>query len=245
MNLLTVDNLRVTYSESGEPFILDGLSFIVNRGEWASIIGPSGCGKTTLLHCIAGLRSFTGTILLSSRQPGGVAAVGYVFQTPRLLNWLTLRHNVALALRAGMLSAAAEVTVNQQLEECQIAHLADRYPLYCSEGEKTRAAIARALSVKSELLLMDEPFGTLDQITADTLRNNVQQWVEQAGTTVLLVTHNLTEAVWLSDRVLVMSRKPARIVAEVPVGLPRPRHEADRAQVSEVETKLRTFLEGA
>ena len=137
MNLLVVDNLRAAYSEGGkESPVLDGLSLVVKRGEWVSIVGPSGCGKTTLLHCIAGLRPFTGDIAISSERPGR-ADVGYVFQTPRLLNWLTLRENVALVLRARKLDPdAAATAVNQRLAECQIAHLADRYPLFCSEGKR-------------------------------------------------------------------------------------------------------------
>ena len=175
MNLLVVDNLRAAYSEGGkESPVLDGLSLVVKRGEWVSIVGPSGCGKTTLLHCIAGLRPFTGDIAISSERPGR-ADVGYVFQTPRLLNWLTLRENVALVLRARKLDPdAAATAVNQRLAECQIAHLADRYPLFCSEGEKARAAVARAFAMESELLLLDEPFGSLDQITGDVLRNQLR-----------------------------------------------------------------------
>ena len=245
MELLTVNNLKVTYWNSNDIVVLDNISFTVQNGEFLTVIGPSGCGKTTLLHCIAGLRDYEGTISLHGEK-SKEKRIGYVFQTPRLLNWLTLRENVAVPLRvSGCGFADLELIVSQRLRDFEVEHIAEKYPLFCSEGEKARASLARAFVLSSELVLMDEPFANLDRITADKIRARLITILKENASAVIFITHNLTEAVSLSDHVMVLSDKPTRIKTVVSIDMETPRDELLSEEVRVIERQLKNHLEDA
>ncbi len=218
MNALDIDIRRKLYPREGReaPAIAD-LTFGVRAGEFLCIVGPSGCGKTTLLSIIAGLdRDYDGTVACAGPQP----RIGFVFQTPRLLPWLTVRENVRLALdpppkRAGQAESL--------LADMQLAGHLDSYPSHLSGGQQRRVALARAFVGDPNLLLLDEPFQSLDAPTAQQLRDLLLALWSRRRPTVLFVTHDLREALSLGDRVLFLSAGPARMVLDLPIELPRPR----------------------
>src|ERR1700676_2405653 len=195
---------------------VENASFEVRRGETFVIIGPSGCGKTTLLKAIAGfLRPVRGRLLVQgspAREPGPDRAV--VFQDfDQLFAWRTVRDNIVYALRVACTarSARARTRADEVLALVDIARAADKYPHELSGGMKQRAAIARALALEPTMLLMDEPFGALDAITRNQLQIELKNIHERTGVTIVLVTHSIQESIYLGDRVMVMSRHPARI----------------------------------
>jgi len=187
--------------------------------EFCVITGPSGCGKTTLLNIVAGLdQDFAGT--LGFAPPDGAALrIGYVFQGPRLLPWRTVRENIALVRPRH----ADRMELEGLLSDVGVAEMADAYPAQLSGGMARRAALARAFAIAPDLLLMDEPFLSLDAAAADRLRSLLLRLVSNRPATVLFVTHDLAEAVELADRILVLSPSPGRVVAEMPIALPRDR----------------------
>src|SRR5262249_216566 len=189
----------------------------IAASEFCVITGPSGCGKTTLLNIVAGLdHDFTGT--LSFAPPDGSAPrIGYVFQNPRLLPWRTVRQNVALVQPRH----ADRMELEGLLTDVGMADMAEAYPVQLSGGMARRTAIARPFAIPPHLLLMDEPFLSLDAAAADRLRSLLLRLVSTRPATVLFVTHDLTEAVALADRILVLSPAPGRVVAEMPIALPR------------------------
>jgi len=194
---------------------LHNLQACVAPSEFCVITGPSGCGKTTLLNIIAGLdRDFAGTVHF---EPIPAPKIGYVFQNPRLLPWRTVRENIALVLPHHGTSAKLDAL----LAEIGLADAADVYPTRLSGGMARRAALARAFAIAPDLLLMDEPFLSLDAAAADRLRGLLLRLVSTRPVTVLFVTHDLTEAVQLADRILVLSQAPGRVLAEMPITLPR------------------------
>lgn len=211
---LEVENVRVEYAGSSGPLtVLDGVTFQAKQGDVLAIVGPSGCGKTTLLHALAGLRTYGGSIKFAGTQER--PKIGYAFQTPRLLNWLTIRENVALVtIDDGQQSVDANV--QRSLQQFEAHAFADKYPLFCSEGEKARATLARALVNAPPLLLMDEPFAHLDMLTAEKIRQRLKDELSTRWCTVILVTHNLFEAVEMSDQIIVLTKKPARVAAILP-----------------------------
>jgi NitT/TauT family transport system ATP-binding protein len=187
----------------------------VAPSEFCVITGPSGCGKTTLLNIIAGLdRAFTGVVHF---EPIPAPKIGYVFQNPRLLPWRTLRENITLVLP----HHGASAELDALLAEIGLADAADVYPTRLSGGMARRAALARAFAITPDLLLMDEPFLSLDAAAADRLRGLLLRLVSRRPATVLFVTHDLTEAVQLADRILVLSPGPGLVAAEMPITLPR------------------------
>jgi sulfonate transport system ATP-binding protein len=195
---------------------LRNLRACVAPSEFCVITGPSGCGKTTLLNIIAGLdRDYGGTVRFG---PVPAPKIGYVFQNPRLLPWRTVRENIALVLPHHGRSAEL---VDALLAEIGLADAADVYPTRLSGGMARRAALARAFAIAPDLLLMDEPFLSLDAAAADRLRGLLLRLVSMRPATVLFVTHDLTEAVQLADRILVLSSAPGRVTAEMPITLPR------------------------
>lgn len=216
---------------SGEFTVIDSISLQVGRGTFASIVGPSGCGKSTLLNIIAGIESFnSGEVRINPE--GGIAnssgRIGYVFQNPRLLNWMTVEENIKFALEAQTIEKKRwNGLVSKYLEMVGLAGQELNYPLNLSGGMQQRVAISRALAIEPDILLMDEPFSHLDEITARKMRLDLMDILAKARPTILFVTHSLREAVFLSEEVYMMSLKPARIFKHVHVDLPRPRHPED------------------
>jgi NitT/TauT family transport system ATP-binding protein len=212
---------------------LRNLRACVSPSEFCVITGPSGCGKTTLLNIIAGLdRDFTGALSFKPSD-GGAPRIGYVFQSPRLLPWRTVRENIALVLPHN----ADRVELAGLLTEIGLADAADAYPAQLSGGMARRAALARAFAIAPDLLLMDEPFMSLDAAAADRLRSMLLRLVSTRPATVLFVTHDLAEAVELADRILVLSPPPGRVVAEMPIALARTERR-DRETVAVLRAEL-------
>ena len=216
--------------ESPPTLALEGLELTVESGEFVAIVGPSGAGKSTLLNIVAGLdRRYEGKVAPAAGEDGAQGRrVGYVFQTPRLMPWLTALDNVRLVLpledgdKAGDIEAAREI-----LDEVGLRGFEDAYPGQLSGGMRRRVALARAFSVNPALLLMDEPFASLDAPLAWRLRGRLHALWRRRRSTVLFVTHDLNEALSLADRVLFLSPRPGRIVWEQPVELPHPREHDD------------------
>jgi NitT/TauT family transport system ATP-binding protein len=198
------------------------VSFAVGRGEVVGIVGPSGCGKSTLLRIVAGLIAPTrGEV---ARLGTGRFRVGVVFQDPRLLPWRTAAANIRFALEGrGEAGSGATTRVSAVLDLVDLGSFAGRHPHELSGGMQQRVALARALVVEPDLLLLDEPFGALDALTRSYLQEELARIVATTGRTVLLITHDIDEAFLHSDRVLVMSARPGRILAEHAVPLARPR----------------------
>ena len=198
----------------------------VKQGEFISIIGPSGCGKSTLFNIIGGLiTDYVGGVLIDGKQISGCHPdIGMVFQEESTFPWRTAIENVEFPLEvSGMPAAERRERAQQFLALVGLAEFADRYPSELSGGMKARTAIARTLAAQPKILLMDEPFGALDEQTRLLLGDRLSQIHRQLGQTTLFITHSITEAVQLSDRVVVMSYRPGRINRVVDVDLPRPR----------------------
>jgi sulfonate transport system ATP-binding protein len=211
---------------------LEDINLTIAPGEFVTLVGPSGCGKSTLLRAIAGLDdSYTGDILLDGGRIKGTSLLrGIVFQEHRLLPWLTVEDNVALALaNAELPKAARRQVVAEHLALVGLGGFARAYPRQLSGGMAQRAAIARGLVNRPEILLLDEPFGALDAMTRTYMQGELQRIWQQEGITMILVTHDVEEAVFLGDRVIVMSPRPGRLRQEIPVRLPRPRQRTDYA----------------
>lgn len=207
---------------------LDGVDLSVREGEFVSLVGPSGCGKSTLLRAAAGLLAPTaGASSVFGRAPAAAAAareLGLVTQDPGLLPWRTVAGNVALPLEvAGV--AGHRAAVETLLATVSISEFAGYYPRQLSGGMRQRVALARALAHRPRLLLMDEPFGALDELSREELRFELLRIQEREGVSVLFVTHSVREAVLLSDRVVVLSPAPGRVLADIAAALPRPRDE--------------------
>jgi NitT/TauT family transport system ATP-binding protein len=199
------------------------LSFEVGKGEFVSIVGPSGCGKSTLLNLVAGLdRPSEGCVSLHGVEVSGPNAnVGFMLQKDLLLPWRTVLHNVEFGLEARKLSAAERrERALRELKRCRLGDFADRYPYQISGGQRQRAALARTLAINPDIVLLDEPFSALDAQTKLALQKSFAQTIAGSSLTTLLITHDLSEAVAMSDRILVMSDRPGRIVEEIDVGLP-------------------------
>ena len=227
--------LEVRAKRFGGREVIRGLSLAAAPGEFLALVGPSGCGKTTALNIAAGLdRDFDGTLDFgTSGFDGPEPVLGYVFQTPRLLPWRTVRQNVALVLPR---ERRSDGTVERWLAAMGLETVADEYPARLSGGMARRVALARAFAVEPGLLLMDEPFVSLDEPTAQRMRSLLSAMLDRCPATVLFVTHNLREAIQLADRILVMAPGPTRVVAEVP--LETPRALRDDALVERVREEL-------
>jgi NitT/TauT family transport system ATP-binding protein len=201
----------------------------VRRGEFVSLLGPSGCGKSTALRLIAGLSApSSGTVRVArpAMTAGGGHRVGFVFQEPTLMPWTTVRENVRLPLKlAHVPSSAAKVRVDEALAQVGLSEFAGAYPRELSGGMKMRVSLARALVTDPDILLMDEPFAALDEITRFRLNNDLLALWRSLRKTVIFVTHSVFESVYLSQRVLVMTARPGRIAAEIGVQTTEPRGE--------------------
>jgi NitT/TauT family transport system ATP-binding protein len=233
---------------SSGPKIIHDLSVEIRQGEFVSIIGPSGCGKSTLLKLVAGLAQISeGTILVDDKTPAAARKdLSFIFQDATLLPWRTVRQNVALSLElAHAPKPKIDEAVAQQLRLVGLEHVADSYPRQLSGGMKMRVSIARALASSPRVLLLDEPFAALDEMTRDRLNEELLRLRELNGWTVLFVTHSVAEAVFLSDRILVLAPHPGRLAHDVTISLAKPRTaetrlsaEFDRT-VAEVSRMLR------
>ena len=219
---LSIERVGMSFGASE---ILTGIDLAIRKGEFVTLIGHSGCGKSTLLNLVAGLNKPTlGAILLAGRHVDGPGPDrGVVFQNHSLLPWLTCFENVYLAVERVFPDRRRERT-HAALELVGLSHAEHKYPHQISGGMKQRVGIARALAIEPKVLLLDEPFGALDALTRATLQDELMRIVGQTGATVLMVTHDVDEAVLLSDRVVMMSNGPAARIGEVlDVSLERPR----------------------
>lgn len=206
--------------------VLDSVNLNLRPGEFVALLGPSGCGKSSLLRLVAGLEApDAGQITHNGApvmRPDPSRIV--VFQDPTLLPWRTVRDNVALGLQARKVLSSQQQRVDEALALVGLGEFADSYPHQLSGGMAQRAALARALVNDPQLLILDEPLGKLDSLTRLAMQSEILKLWQQAGFTVLMVTHDVEEALFLADRVVVFSPRPAKAVAEVPVNLPYPRH---------------------
>ena len=231
---------------------LTGIDLDLRRGEFVSLIGPSGCGKSTLLRLIGDLtQPTTGTVTVNGK-PAPQARLdrdyGMVFQAPVLFDWRTVEENVRLPLElTGQERAARDARVREMLELVELPDFARHYPYQLSGGMQQRVAIARALAFSPAILLMDEPFGALDEMTRERMNSEVLRIWEQTGITVVFVTHSIPEAVFLSSRVAVMSARPGRITEIVDIDLPRPRglETRESRRYFEMVTEVREALRGS
>ena len=213
------------------PFDLD-----VRKGEFVSLLGPSGCGKSTALRLIAGLSAPTsGSVGVAQRSEGarGAAGIGFVFQEPTLMPWTSVRENVRLPLKLAHAPAAeADGRVDAALKQVGLAEFANAYPRELSGGMKMRASLARALVTDPDILLMDEPFAALDEITRFRLNNDLLALWRNLRKTVIFVTHSVFESVYLSQRVVVMTSRPGRLSAEIRIDAAEPRTEEFRTSAA-------------
>jgi NitT/TauT family transport system ATP-binding protein len=223
---------------------LSDVQFTVENGEFVCLVGPSGCGKTTLLRAIAGLEAPTeGTVAIDDERVEGPGTNrGMVFQEYGLFPWLTVQENVCFGLeRQGMAREACDNRCYEMLDLVGLNEFADAYPKELSGGMKRRVAVARALAVDPDILLMDEPFGSVDAQTRERLHAELLNIWQETEKTTLFVTHEVNEAVLLGDRVLVMSGEPGRVKEIVDVDLPRPRSRTDGAFVEYTE-RIRALI---
>jgi NitT/TauT family transport system ATP-binding protein len=225
---ISVNGLTKTFA--GDVVALQNISFAVGELQFVSILGPSGCGKSTLLRILAGLVSHErGGVQVAGRPVTSASdQVGVVFQTSNMLPWLTVSANIGLGAKIrGMPRKAIAERVGPMLETLSLTKFANAYPHQLSGGMRQRAAIGQALVLDPAILLMDEPFGALDALTRDKLNVELLRIWQEKMKTVVLVTHSIAEAVFLSDRVLVMSAHPGEIIEDMEITLPRPRHPQD------------------
>jgi NitT/TauT family transport system ATP-binding protein len=212
---------------------LSGIDLEIGRGEFVSLIGPSGCGKSTLLRLIGDLTAPSGGSVEVNGKPAHSARLareyGMVFQAPVLFEWRSVEDNVALPLELlGMDRSARAARVREMLDLVELGEFARHHPYQLSGGMQQRVAIARALALQPAILLMDEPFGALDEMTRERMNSEVLRIWQQTGTTIVFVTHSIPEAVFLSTRVVVMSARPGRITKVIEIPLAHPRNEATR-----------------
>lgn len=226
--------------------VLKDINFNVQPGEFIAIIGPSGSGKTTLLNMLSGLEDATAQKLLCNSKALNDSQeyqLGYVFQQPRLMPWLTVNENIQLVL-----PTAQETRIETLLAQVGLAGKGNYYPKQLSGGMQRRVAIARAFAVNPELILLDEPFNSLDAPTAAKLRLLLVNLCKNCGSTVVFVTHDLSEAIYLADRIIFMSNSPSTIIHQVEVDLPKPRKESGSNELTwqaELMTQYPQILSGS
>jgi NitT/TauT family transport system ATP-binding protein len=232
--LLSADDIHHTYSpgKPEEHRALGGISFSVDEGEFVSIVGPSGCGKTTLMRCLSGLMQPTaGTVLMEGRTISAVPEdLTLVFQdySRSLYPWLRVADNVEFPLKDHRLPRAERrKRVAQALSDVGLTGHETKYPRQLSGGMQQRVAIARALAYRPSMLLMDEPYASVDAQTRESLEDMLLDVWERRNKTVLFVTHDIDESVYLADRVLVLSKGPSRVIADITVDIARPRDQID------------------
>jgi len=251
---IVIKNLSVTYKDDGTRGVtaaLQDVNLEIRKGEFISLVGPSGCGKTTLLRVIADLiPSTAGDVFISGLTPREARLekrFGIVFQNPVLMDWRTIRRNVCLPLELlKMPKPLRTKKVTEMLDLVGLQEFGHHYPCELSGGMQQRVGIARALAIDPKILLMDEPFSALDEFTKEKLHEDLLRIWRQTNKTVVFVTHNIQEAVFLSDRVVVFSPHPGRVTSVVNITLPRPRTAGMKNTVdfTELVAKVRSGFVG-
>jgi NitT/TauT family transport system ATP-binding protein len=252
--IVSVHHVSHVFGAAGhkQTVALQHINLDVYAGEFVSLLGPSGCGKSTLLRIIADLVTPTAGTVRVKGKPARQARLdrdyGMVFQAPVLFDWRTVKRNVELPLEVMQIGRAERARrVEQMLELVELGGFGQHYPWQLSGGMQQRVAIARALSFNPTLLLMDEPFGALDEMTRERMNSELLKIWSQTQTTILFVTHSIPEAVFLSTRVVLMSARPGRVAHVMPIDLPQPRglHTYEQPRYFELVTEIRTSLRHA
>ncbi len=248
--LLDLRNVSKEYSDNtGKSItVLNNISLSINNNEFVSIVGPSGCGKSTLLRIIMGLETYSsGEVLFKGELIKGKVnpLMAMVFQSFGLFPWLSVIENIEFGLESMHITKDHRLKKSLEIiQEVGLEGFEDAYPRELSGGMKQRVGIARALVIDPEILLMDEPFSALDPLTAEALREEVLKvWSNKLTTpdVVIMVTHNIEEAVYMSDRILILSHRPANVVKEIHINIPRPREKRDKA-IYEYSDQITTLI---
>jgi len=245
MAKLHIDSISKSFpKDSGEvEQVLENVSFVADSGSFTSLLGPSGCGKTTLLNIISGLLKPDGGVIKKDEKPlrEDERSMSYVFQEPRLLDWATAGENIKYVLEGHNIPEKEHAKlIEKYLRKVDLEGEADSYPRSLSGGMQQRVGIARALAVESDVVLMDEPFSSLDEITARNLRNDLLKIWDETNQTIIFVTHNIRESIYLSDNVLVMAPKKG-IIHKEQIDLGRPRDMED-TQLLQLESRLMKIM---
>lgn len=245
--MVLMEDVHVDFElATGKVEALIGFSLKVRSGEVLALVGPSGCGKTTVLRVMAGLLEPTqGVVKIDGLRPTEARdqrIVSFMFQKPTLLPWLTVRQNVQLPARVAN-DSEIMMKADNLIRLVGLSGFEQALPSQLSGGMQSRVALARALSLKPRLLLMDEPFGSLDDLTRSNMQDESLNILSGTGKTIVFVTHSIEEAVYMSDRVIVLSKRPASILLDIPVDLPKPRHW--RIKDDPLFLKLRTRIKEA
>lgn len=247
---IAFDRVSVEFQTAAGPLrVVDDVSYQIRDGEFVSVIGPSGCGKTTMMNIVAGfVEPSSGAVLLDGRPVAGPGPDrGVIFQEYGVFPWLTVKQNIAFGLKL----RASRVPQGEREEICErymrlmgLADFADAWPKTLSGGMRQRLAIARAYSVRPEFLLMDEPFGALDAQTRSAMQDLLLEVLQAEGKTVMLITHSVEEAVYLSNRIIVMTARPTRIreIIEVPFGYPREESLHEKLEFGELRSHVRELV---
>lgn len=252
---IQIKNVSMIYKNKNENeediLALTDVNLEIREGEFISLLGPSGCGKTTLLRIIADLLQPTsGSVSIYGQSPRDIRLqqkYGIVFQNPVLYDWRTVRRNVCLPMEImGIQKKERTSRIDQTLDLVGLRNFGNKYPFELSGGMQQRVGIARALALDPEFLLMDEPFSALDEFTREKLNEDLLKIWRKTNKTVIFVTHNISESVFLSDRVVVLSPHPGRVSAVVDIDLPRPRENSIREvpEFYEYVSKIRRSFEG-
>lgn len=250
--ILTLEGISKTYRSRGEQATVDALRPVhqeVEAGQFVSLVGPSGCGKTTLLNIVAGLLTPTSGRVLFEGEPmtGPSRDMGAMFQRPVLLPWRTVEKNVMLPAEVfGVAGEEIRPRVREAIEMVGLSDFAKALPQHLSGGMQQRVALARVLAYRPKVLLMDEPFGALDEFTREAMNIELLGLTRPAGITVLFVTHNISEAVFLASRVIVMSPRPGRVagVVDVPFDSPRDIDIMREQKFTDIVFEIREMLKG-
>ena len=249
-NRIRFDGVGVDFPSANGPMtVVDGITLDIRQGEFVSIIGPSGCGKTTLMNIVGGFVQPTrGSVLLDGRPVRGPGPDrGVIFQEYGVFPWLTVRGNIAFGLGLAANKAHAherDAIVERYLALMGLRDFADHYPKHLSGGMRQRLALARAYAVKPEFLLMDEPFGALDAQTRTAMQDLLLQVLATEGKTVLLITHSVDEAIYLSSRIVVVTARPAKVrtVIDVPFGYPRDERVHEDPRFAKLRAEIRALV---